>query len=70
MEVGSSEHRLVLLGPITRFKTAGDSLLAVAKDLGVFSAHSKSPFVVVAALGGSLKSPTMTGVSSFWFQLL
>jgi hypothetical protein len=70
MDVGSFEHRLVLFGPITRFETAGDSLFAIAENLGVFSAHSKSPFFVVAASSDSFKSSTMTGVSSFWFQLL
>ena len=44
VDVAAGQHGLVLRGPGTRFEPALNSLLAVAEDLGVFSAHSKCPF--------------------------
>ena len=45
MKVAGFEHRSPLVFPVLGFQSAFDSLLAVPKDLGVISFHSKWPFV-------------------------
>jgi hypothetical protein len=69
VNVTGLEHGPWLVFPILGRQSLFDSLLAVAEDLGILSFHSKSPFVVAAASSSNGNSPTMTAVSSFWFQL-
>ena len=67
MDVAAREHRLVLFGPGTGLQAAGNSLLAVAEDLGVFSAHSKCPFWLLCLFFTTSFQPMLTGISSFLF---
>jgi hypothetical protein len=67
MNIARGEHRFGLLGPETSLESAGNSVLAVAQDFGVASAHSKSCLFGLFAFFTQSFEPIKTAVSSFLF---
>src|SRR6266542_3197376 len=68
MNVTGFEHRSGLIFPVHRPQPAFDSALAVPKNFGVISFHSKGPFVELFSVMTNSFQPTFTGLSSFFFK--
>src|SRR6266498_1202488 len=68
MNVTGFEHRSGLILPVHRPQPAFDSALAVPKNFGVISFHSKGPFVELFSVMTNSFQPTFTGLSSFFFK--
>jgi len=68
VDVTGPEHGPRLVSPVLGLQPTLDSLLAIAKNFGIGSIHSKWPFVVVAFSVERAFHPTMTGISSFLFK--
>src|SRR5688572_1230123 len=67
MDIAGGQHRLGLLGPEAGLEPAGNSVLAVAEDLGVASAHSKSCLFGLFESFTNSYEPINAAVSCFLF---
>ena len=68
VDVTGIEHRARLVFPVLGFETTFDSLLAVAQDFGIFSIHSKWPFVGCCGLDNTCISTPIDGHFELFVQ--
>ena len=70
VDITGFEHGSRLVLPVLGLQSTFDSLLAVPKDFGIASIHSKWPFVGCYVLGRTCVSPHIDGHFEFFVQTL